>query len=228
MACGLRLKVFTPTNPTYEDRFTGICNPNPSPIIRLPGRRTLASVSLQSANTSHFTSTIESSPSPVLQLPQWNPTQHHIVILNAIACAVAISATWLFCSAIPNLLAFKRSAESMEKLLDMTRDELPETMEAIRLSSMEISDLTMELSDLGQEITQGVKSSTRVIHLAEEKLQMLTNTRLPDSKKDMNITTAKRVKEAILKGRSIFQAISAMARFSKVAFFKFGKSASKP
>ncbi|CAH1427822.1 unnamed protein product [Lactuca virosa] len=73
----------------------------------------------------------------------------------------AISATWLFCSAIPTLLAFKRAAESLEKLLDITREELPDTMADVRLSGMEISDLTMELSDLGQEITQGVKSSIR-------------------------------------------------------------------
>lgn len=45
--------------------------------------------------------------------------------------------------------AFKKAAESAEKLLDVTREELPDTMAAIRLSGMEISDLTMELSDLG-------------------------------------------------------------------------------
>lgn len=47
------------------------------------------------------------------------------------------------------LKAFKRAAESLEKLLDVTREELPDTMAAVRLSGMEISDLTMELSDLG-------------------------------------------------------------------------------
>lgn len=45
--------------------------------------------------------------------------------------------------------AFRRAAESLEKLLDVTREELPDTMAAVRLSGMEISDLTMELSDLG-------------------------------------------------------------------------------
>lgn len=45
--------------------------------------------------------------------------------------------------------AFKRAAESMEKLMDAVREELPGTMAAVRLSGMEISDLTMELSDLG-------------------------------------------------------------------------------
>lgn len=45
--------------------------------------------------------------------------------------------------------AIKKAAESLEKLADTARMELPGTMAAIRLSGMEISDLTMELNDLG-------------------------------------------------------------------------------
>lgn len=45
--------------------------------------------------------------------------------------------------------AFKKAAESMEKLMDATREELPNTMAAIRLSGMEISDLTTELGHIG-------------------------------------------------------------------------------
>lgn len=59
--------------------------------------------------------------------------------------------------------------------MDVTREELPDTMAALRLSGMEISDLTMELSDLGQGITQGVKSSTRAIRVAEDRLRRFTN-----------------------------------------------------
>lgn len=47
------------------------------------------------------------------------------------------------------LKAFKKAAESVEKLMDVAREELPDTMAAVRLSGMELSDLTMELSDLG-------------------------------------------------------------------------------
>ncbi|CAK9176743.1 unnamed protein product [Ilex paraguariensis] len=149
--------------------------------LRMP-HRTFASLSSQSDNaspepsiSSRFTATVGSSPSSSLQLSQWNLTQRHILVLNFIACAVAVSATWLFCSAIPTLLAFRRAAESLEKLLDVTREELPDTMAAVRLSGMEISDLTMELSDLGQEITQGVRSSTRAVRLAEERFCRLMN-----------------------------------------------------
>ncbi|KAG6393700.1 hypothetical protein SASPL_144267 [Salvia splendens] len=69
----------------------------------------------------------------------------------------AVSATWLFCAAIPALLvsgfsvpvAILGIAESLEKLMDATREELPDTMVVVQLSGMEISDLTMELSDNG-------------------------------------------------------------------------------
>ncbi|XP_012571996.1 uncharacterized protein [Cicer arietinum] len=127
---------------------------------------------LCSPQQSHYISTIGSSS---LQLSQWNLTQRHFTLLQALAVVTAISTTWLFCSAIPTLLAFKRAAESLEKLMDTTREELPDTMAAIRLSGMEISDLTTELSDIGQEITQGVKGSTRAVHLAEQRLRRLTN-----------------------------------------------------
>lgn len=155
-------------------------SPSPATIIHLPPRR-FTVLSAQSPEnvaspepsiSSGFTSAVGSPP---VHLSPTILSQRHITVLNILACAVAISATWLFCSAIPALLAFKRAAESLEKLLDVTREELPDTMAAVRLSGMEISDLTMELSDLGQEITQGVKRSTRAVHVAEEKLRHFAN-----------------------------------------------------
>ncbi|KAL3527840.1 hypothetical protein ACH5RR_012496 [Cinchona calisaya] len=154
---------------SYDRRFN----------LRLNNRRFLC-LSLQqsqpSDSSSHLTSTVGSSATPAaIHLSQWTLTHRHIHILNFIACATAISATWLFCSAIPTLLAFKRAAESVEKLMDVTREELPDTMAAVRLSGMEISDLTVELNDLGQELTQGVRNSTRAVRLVEERLRRLIN-----------------------------------------------------
>lgn len=150
--------------------------------IRLT-RRQLASISVQSENdvsssapliTSNLNSTVGSSSLSSAAAPQLS--QRHIHILSFIACAAAISATWLFVSAIPTLLAVRRAAESLEKLMDVTREELPDTMAAVRLSGMEISDLTMELSDIGQGLTQGVRSSTRAVRLAEERLRQFSST----------------------------------------------------
>ncbi|XP_052197850.1 uncharacterized protein LOC127804845 isoform X2 [Diospyros lotus] len=205
---------------------------NRSLILRLPQRR-LASLSLLSHSassepslSSQFTSTVGSA-SPSFHLSHWNLTHRHILLLNVIACAAAVSATWLFCSAIPTLLAFKRAAESLEKLMDVTREELPDTMATVRLSGMEISDLTMELSDLGQEITQGVRSSTRAVHVAEERLRSWTKMSPSESLQAMPTLkartpeatiakTARGMKEAIVKVADICSPLCFIKLFSKV------------
>uniref|UniRef100_A0A7C9CTT4 Transmembrane protein n=1 Tax=Opuntia streptacantha TaxID=393608 RepID=A0A7C9CTT4_OPUST len=156
--------------------------PSPAAALRIPSSRRFTVISFQLQQngvsssepsiSSGFTSSVGSPP---LQLSQYTLTQRHVNVLYVAACAVAISATFLFCSAIPTLLSFKRAAESLEKLMDATREELPGTMAAVRLSGMEISDLTMELSDLGQGITQGVRSSTRAVRMAGERLRHFAN-----------------------------------------------------
>lgn len=131
-----------------------------------------SSLSIQSdgnVSPSVLTSSIGSVPQ------QWSLTKRHITVLNIAACLAAVSTSWLMLSAIPALLAFKRAAESIEELMDVMREELPDTMAAVRLSGMEISDLTMELSDLGQEITRGVRNSTQAVRVAEDRLRRLTN-----------------------------------------------------
>ncbi|KAG5607355.1 hypothetical protein H5410_028847 [Solanum commersonii] len=155
----------------------------------------------------------------------------------------AISATWLFFSAIPTLLAFRRAAESLEKLMDVTREELPDTMAAVRLSGMEISDLTMELSDIGhdlpsQGLTQGVRSSTRAVSLAEERLRQFSS--MPQSATvhgllvPMETRTAgpalakkaRDLREGIVKGRQVLQMLFTLTRYSRTVF-NFFKSREK-
>ncbi|KAF7850607.1 hypothetical protein BT93_L5210 [Corymbia citriodora subsp. variegata] len=190
--------------------------------------------------SSRYTTSVGSSSSTAaaLQLSQWNLTQRHVLMLNVIACATAVSATWLFCSAIPTLLAFKRAAESLEKLMDVTREELPDTMAAVRLSGMEISDLTMELSDLGQDITQGVRSSTRAVRIAEERLRQLTNMAQPallqgmprqetEPKGPALARNAKELREGIVKGRSLLQMLLTLTRFSRMALNYFASKAKR-
>ncbi|KAM1052661.1 hypothetical protein ACFX13_000257 [Malus domestica] len=206
--------------------------------LRLPPRR-LISLSVQSqyvngasgtSVSSLYSETLGSpslSQTSLLHLPQWNLTHRHIIFLNVVACTVAVSATWLFCSAIPALLAFKRAAQSLEKLMDVMREELPDTMAAVRLSGMEISDLTMELSDLGQEITQGVRSSTRAVRVAEERLRRLTNMAPSASVQVVSQKTevpgpvlakiARGIREGIVKGHALWQMFFTLTRFSRLA-----------
>lgn len=211
--------------------------------FRLPQRQ-LASLSVQSGNvsssepliTSNLNSTVGSSSVP--QLSSWTLTHRHIHILNFIACVASISATWLFVSAIPMLLAFRRAAESLEKLMDVTREELPDTMAAVRLSGMEISDLTMELSDIGQGLTQGIRSSTRAVRLAEERLRQFSS--MPQSATVQGLLVpmetrtagpalakkARDLREGIVKGRQVLQMLFALSRYS-TKVFNFFKSRAK-
>lgn len=179
------------------------------------------------SNSASFTASVASPPS--VSLNQWNLDRRHIFVLNCTACVAAISASWLFFCAIPALLAFKRAAESLEKLLDVTAEELPDTMAAVRLSGMEISDLTMELSDLGQEITQGVKRSTRAVRAAEDGLRRLTTmapivpvqgktTQKDEPEGPVVASTARNMREGIAKGRAIFGVIFSVTQISRWVF----------
>nr|POE74216.1 hypothetical protein CFP56_46948 [Quercus suber] len=72
-----------------------------------------------------------------------------------------------------NYKAMGRAATSLSKLADTAREELPRSMSTIRLSGMEISDLTLELSDLSQEKADGVSKSTQAVQAAEARIQQI-------------------------------------------------------
>ena len=76
---------------------------------------------------------------------------------------VAISLTAVLITALPALQEVARAARSAEKLFDTLNREFPPTLEAIRLTGLEIS----ELSD---EINQGVESAGRVVKQVDRSL----------------------------------------------------------
>ncbi|WJZ85772.1 hypothetical protein VitviT2T_005291 [Vitis vinifera] len=94
-------------------------------------------------------------------------------LLAFIACTTSVAFTSLVIAAVPTLFAMGRAATSLAKLADTAREELPSTMAAIRLSGMEISDLTLELSDLSQEIADGVSKSTQAVQAAEAGIRQI-------------------------------------------------------
>ncbi|XP_024933120.3 uncharacterized protein LOC107425935 isoform X2 [Ziziphus jujuba] len=94
-------------------------------------------------------------------------------LLAFIACTTSVAFTSLVIAAVPTLYAMGRAATSLSKLADTAREELPSTMAAIRLSGMEISDLTLELSDLSQEITDGVNKSAQAVQAAEAGIRQI-------------------------------------------------------
>ncbi|KAJ3700534.1 hypothetical protein LUZ61_004239 [Rhynchospora tenuis] len=172
---------------------------------------------------------------PTAPPAQWNLGARHIFLLNATACVVAISSCWLFLSTIPTLLAFRKALESVEKLLEVTAEELPDTMASVRLSGMEISDLTRELTDLGEDITEGVRRSTRPLRVAEERFHQLTtmspqamtqgqNGPMENTKRPTPpvAKAARELREGISRGRETFELIGSVIGFSRWAFGRGG------
>ena len=80
---------------------------------------------------------------------------------------VALSLTAVLIAALPALQEVARAARSAEKLFDTLNREFPPTLEAIRLTGLEIS----ELSD---EINQGVESASSVVKQVDRSLDTVT------------------------------------------------------
>jgi uncharacterized protein YoxC len=77
---------------------------------------------------------------------------------------VAVSLTAVLVVALPALQELGRAARSAEKLFDTLRRELPPTLEAIRLTGLEISDLT-------DDISQGVQNAGQVTKQVNQTVQ---------------------------------------------------------
>ena len=68
---------------------------------------------------------------------------------------VSITLTAVLAIALPTFIELRRAAQSADKLFATLEREFPPTLEAIRLSGLEISELT-------QDLDEGVKSAGRV------------------------------------------------------------------
>lgn len=77
---------------------------------------------------------------------------------------VAVSLTAVLVVAIPALQELARAARSAEKLFDTLRRDLPPTLDSIRLTGLEISDLT-------DDVSQGVKSAGQVVKQVDQSLE---------------------------------------------------------
>lgn len=76
---------------------------------------------------------------------------------------VAVSLTAVLITLLPAVQELARAARSLEKLADTLRRELPPTLEAIRLTGMEITDLT-------DDVGEGVKSAGQVVKQVDQSI----------------------------------------------------------
>lgn len=77
---------------------------------------------------------------------------------------VAVSLTAVLVAALPALQELARAARSVEKLADTLRRELPPTLESIRLTGLEISDLSNDMNE-------GVKSAGQVVQQVDQSIK---------------------------------------------------------
>ncbi|XVE62654.1 hypothetical protein DITRI_Ditri06bG0136300 [Diplodiscus trichospermus] len=110
---------------------------------------------------------------PFLSTQKMSLSDQAFFLLAFIGCTTTLAFTSLVIAAVPTLYSMRRAAISLSKLADAAREELPSTMAAIRLSGMEISDLTLELSDLSQEIADGVNKSAQAVQAAEAGIRQI-------------------------------------------------------
>ena len=74
---------------------------------------------------------------------------------------VALSLTAVLVAAVPALQEVARAARSAEKLFDTLARELPPTLDAIRLTGLEITELT-------DDVTEGVKNASNLARQVDE------------------------------------------------------------
>ncbi|KAL6586611.1 hypothetical protein OROMI_001599 [Orobanche minor] len=112
-------------------------------------------------------------PRSIISIPKLSLSDQAFLLVAFIACTTSIAFSSLVAAAVPTLFAMRKAAVSLSKLADTVSEELPSTLAAIRLSGMEISDLTLELSDLSQEIADGVNKSARAVQAAEAGIRQI-------------------------------------------------------
>jgi FtsZ-binding cell division protein ZapB len=81
---------------------------------------------------------------------------------------VAVSLTAVLVAALPAFRELARAARSAEKLFDTLSRELPPTLEAIRLTGMEITDLK-------EDVSEGVQSAGRVVQQVDQSVSGARN-----------------------------------------------------
>ncbi|MCL2932995.1 MAG: DUF948 domain-containing protein [Trichodesmium sp. MAG_R03] len=91
---------------------------------------------------------------------------------------LALSLTTVLIVTLPAMLALARAARSIEKLADTLARELPPTLESIRLTGIEISELTDGVNDSVQTAGEIVKQVDQSIgHVRQQTKQVQTTTK---------------------------------------------------
>lgn len=78
-------------------------------------------------------------------------------------CLVAMSLTAVLIVAVPAFQELSKAAQSAQKLFDLLSRDLPPTLEAMRRTGLELSDLT-------EDVSQGLEHASHVVKQVDESL----------------------------------------------------------
>lgn len=78
-------------------------------------------------------------------------------------CLVAMSLTAVLIVAVPAFQELSKAAQSAQKLFDLLSRELPSTLEAMRRTGLELSDLT-------EDVSQGLEHASHVVKQVDDSL----------------------------------------------------------
>lgn len=84
---------------------------------------------------------------------------------------VAVSLTVLLATALPALWQLAKTAKSAEKLFETLNQELPPTLEVIRLTGLEVNELTTEVNGGVQSAAEAIKQVDQSILVAKTQAQ---------------------------------------------------------
>jgi uncharacterized protein YoxC len=112
-----------------------------------------------------------------------------IFLLGFSLCLVSISLTAVLITLIPVAQELSRAARSAEKLFDTLNREFPNTLEAIKSTNI-------ELTELSGEMKEGVKSASGAVKQIDRSL----------------VTAKKQVENAQIKSRSFWVGLKAGIR----------------
>ena len=126
----------------------------PPPLIRSPGSMGYDAVS--SAAPAAAMATASGVGAAVLP-----PSMS--VAGGVVACVVGSAVAAFLLALIPVLQAVKGAADEIAGLAAAIREEVPDTLAAVRLSGLELTDCLEEVGELTHEVGAGVKSTGRAV-----------------------------------------------------------------
>ena len=83
---------------------------------------------------------------------------------------MALSLTTVLIVSIPVLQELARAARSAEKLFDTLEREFPATLESIRLTGVEITELTEDINDGVKSASEVVKQMDKTLNRTQEQM----------------------------------------------------------